>query len=237
MYGYGWLALQIDFGALNLALWIPSQISAFFALLTIGYAMAFAKSRKHTMFAMMCFNAFMIVSMGLLQNWPLLAVYCVAILRDVTILWREKHFPKNKPLAIANLLFFLVVIALVAYFTINWHASVALLFLQVGIQLASLFLVYGAWAKGDHLIRISRVCFCSLAIINDIMFSNIVGIAIESFAIVAVGVFYVKRLSKKQGVPTSQCNTQTAQTECGDSPTILGVQGVSTKESQTNKID
>jgi len=57
---------------------------------------------------------------------------------------------------------------------------------------AALFIIYGSWAKGVHLIRISRIVFCVLAIVNRAMRFDVIGIVIEVVCIVAIIYFYIK---------------------------------------------
>jgi len=203
----------VDFSDINLAFWIPSQIFALFALITMVYAMAIAKTKTKTVFAIIIFNLFMTVSVGLLENWVLMGIFAVAIARDIVFLWREKYYPENKVLSYLTLILFLVIVVVVAAFTVDWQSSSLRLILAIGIQLMALFIVYGAWAKGVHMIRISRFAMCALVIVNHLIYQNYVAIAIEVFTICAITVFYIKFFRNKstEGEPEDSSNVPSVQ--------------------------
>jgi len=185
------------FDDINWSLWIPSQVFAFLALIAMVYAMAISKTKTQTLIAIIIFNILMTASVAFLFNWLLVGIYSVAILRDLVFIWREKKHPNNKAISLATLFTFLAAAVIIAGFTIDWGQVPLELTLAVCIQLMALFIIYGAWAKGIHMIRISRFAFCSLAIINHLIFQNYIAIVIEVFAIVAIIVFYVRRRIKK----------------------------------------
>lgn len=162
--------------------------------------MAISKTKTKTMIAVIIFNAFMTVSAALLGNWLLMGIVFVAIFRDIIFLWREKKYPNNRALSYATLVSFWVIAIIIAGFTIDWIQPTPELILAICIQLLALFIIYGAWAKGIHMIRISRFAFCTLAIINHLLFQNYIAIIIETFAICAICVFYIK-FFKKKGTP------------------------------------
>jgi len=188
----------MDFSNINFALWIPSQIFAFFALIVMVYAMAISKTKTKTMIAIIVFNLLMTVSVALLFNWLLVGIYSVAILRDLIFIWREKRYPNHRAISYTTLILFLLISIVIAGFTINWQQLPLELTLAILLQLLALFIIYGAWAKGVHMIRISRFAFCILAIINHLIFQNYIAIVIEAFAICAIIVFYIKFFRKKQ---------------------------------------
>jgi len=192
------LLALIDLSGVNMPLWIVSQIFAFLALIVIVYAMVFSKTKTKTLVLIICYNALMFVSTALLSNWLLSGVYSVAIFRDLVFIWREKKHPSNKNLAVATLLFFWVISATVACFTINWGLPSLQLALAIVIQCLSFFVIFGAWAKGVHLIRISRFTFDVFAIINYIIFQNYIAILINLFAMASIIVFYVRYFGKKR---------------------------------------
>jgi len=189
----------MNFYDINWALWIPSQIFAFFALIVMVYAMAISKTKTRTLIAIIIFNTLMTVSVALLSNWLLVGIYFVAIFRDLVFIWREKKHPNNNALSLTTLFSFLIIAIIIAGFTIDWRLPSWELTLAVCIQLMALFIIYGAWAKGIHMIRISRFAFCTLAIVNHMIFQNYIAIVIEAFAICAIIVFYIKFFRRHSG--------------------------------------
>ena len=188
----------IDLSGVNLTLWIISQVFAFFALVTIVYTMIFSKTKIKTLIFVICYNVLMLLSTVMLANWLLVGIYSVAVVRDLVFIWREKKYPSNKNLAIATLFTFLIISVTVSCFTISWNLSALFLALAVTLQLLSLFVIYGAWAKGVHKIRISRFVFGILAILNHIVFRNYVAILIYLFSTASIIVFYIRYFRKKR---------------------------------------
>jgi len=182
-------------------MWIASQVFASFALASIVCAMLFSKTRKQILIFVILFNASMAVSSALVENWLLVGIAAVAVARDIVFLWREKYYPNNRRLEIGTLILFLAISTLVAGFTINWvpynpwHHVLAIF-----TQVAALFLIYGAWSKGVHLIRLSRIGLCIVFIINHILFQNYVSIITEVFALGAICAFYGRYFYRKRHV-------------------------------------
>ena len=188
----------IDLSGVNMSLWIVSQIFAALALVVIIYAMIFSKTKTKTLYAIIVFNILMIVSTALLKNWLPAGIYAVAIVRDFVFIWREKKHPINKNLAVATLVAFLIISTAVSCFTINWSLPSLQLALAVAIQLMALFVIYGAWAKGIHLMRISRFSLNVFYIFNYIIFQNYVALMVSTFTLISIIVFYVRFLEKKR---------------------------------------
>ena len=186
---------MINFDEIDLAFWIPSQVFAFFALVAIIYAMIFTKTKTQTLFAIIAFNIFIVISTALLSNWIITGISALAVARDIVFLWREKYYPGNRRISYATLFIFLALsIGIAVGLTIDWNLPTLELALALGIQVMALFIIYGAWAKGVHLIRISRFFYCSLVLINHIIFYNYIAIIIEAFAMIAIIVWYYRRL-------------------------------------------
>ncbi|MCL2570157.1 MAG: YgjV family protein [Firmicutes bacterium] len=169
--------------------WIVSQILASIALISIIYAFQ-SKTKARTMFFVAVFNFLMTFSVMLLSNWVLVGIYSVAVFRDLVFLWREKKYPKNTALSYVTLVVFLGASSIIGFFTWDWWFDTFIIVL-------GLFVIFGSWAKGVHLIRISRFVFCIITIINHIIFLNIIGVGIEVFVIVSITVFYIRFIKKK----------------------------------------
>ena len=198
---------MFNFDYVRWEFWIPSQIFAFFALIAMIYAMQ-TKSKAKTLIAVMIFNALMLISTALLWwqplfNWVLVGIYGVAIARDLVFLWREKKYPNNNKLSITTLIIFLSISVTVAGFTMNFSQDAWLLTLAIVIQCVALFIIYGAWAKGVHLIRISRIVGASIILIQHILFQNFTAIVVEVVSISAVILFYIRFFTQKKQ-PTMQ---------------------------------
>jgi hypothetical protein len=177
---------------IGLPIWILSQVFAFFALISIILAFQ-SKTKTKTLLFTIAFNSFMSVATILLQNYVLTGIVAVAVLRDITFILREKYRPDSKVWSYLSLFFFLALSLTVSLITATWWFDYLLL-------VTALFLIYGSWAKGVHLIRISRVAFCALVIVNHVINYNYVGIVIEVFSILSIAVFYIKfyRYIRKQ---------------------------------------
>jgi len=170
--------------------WITSQVFAFFALIAIIMAYQF-KKRKWTLSSVMAFNGLMAISSAMLSNWLLVGIFTIGFFRDGAFLLRERYYPNSRVMSHAVLYVFLIGSILVGVFTYRWWFDVPLVF-------ASMFVDYGSWSKGLHRIRISRLTWCSLVIVNHIRFYNVIGIGIEIFVIAAIAVFYIRYYHKKR---------------------------------------
>ena len=173
------------------ALWIVSQVLTLIALAIIVYGFQ-SKSKGKTLVCTAICNTFLTIAFILLQNWQAVGIFAFAIARDLTYFWRERKHPDNHKLSVATLWFFLIGAAIIAAFTIDWHAYTASLIIAVAWQLTAFFLIYGSWAKGCHVIRISRTMFGVLAIVNHVWFANWAGILTEGVIIGAIMLFYIK---------------------------------------------
>jgi len=169
---------------ISLNIWILSQVFTLFALISIVIALT-AKKKSKTLLFTIIFNAFSTVGSIFLQNWILAGIVGVATFRDIVFLLRETYAPDNKLLSLFTLILFLAISFTVSWLTNNWWFDFLLM-------AAALFIIYGSWAKGVHLIRISRIVFCVLAIVNRAMRFDVIGIVIEVVCIVAIIYFYIK---------------------------------------------
>jgi len=188
---------DFSFDEISLTFWIFSQIFALIALVIIIWAFQ-VKSKSRTLALIVIFNSLMAASTALLGNWLMVGIYCVAALRDVVFLWREKKYPDNRNISLATLLSFIIIAVAIAAFTIDWFADAPLLILAVVIQIMALFIIYGSWAKGIHMVRISRISFSIFVGINHVLFLNFTGVVIEAVSITTVTIFYVRFFAKKR---------------------------------------
>lgn len=177
---------------ITLPIWIVSQIITVIALIMIIFAMQ-AKVKTKTLILTILFNFLMATATILLQNWILVGIFGVAVFRDLVFIWREKYFPNNQPISYTTLVLFLVISTVVSLFTASWWFDYLLM-------TCSLFVIFGSWAKGIHLIRISRFVLSSLAIVNHIMFFNITGVVVEVFSLLAITYFYFNYFRMKRSV-------------------------------------
>ena len=164
--------------------WIASQVFALFALgaIVVAYQL---KKKSHTLVAVMSFNSAMAISSIMLSNWILVGIYSIGFFRDGVFLWREKYFPNNQKLSISVITMFMILSMAVGAWTFGWWFDVFLI-------MASMFVDFGSWMKGVHLIRISRLTWCTLVLVNHIRFYNYLAIVIELFIITSIMVFYWK---------------------------------------------
>jgi len=147
--------------------------------------MIFTKVKWQTQVAVIIFNSLMSVSVALQSNWIMIGIHGLAIVRDIVFILQDKFYPNNRKLSYSVITLFMTASIIVGVFTFGWWFDVLLI-------MASMFVDFGSWAKGIHLIRISRLTFASLAIVNFIVFFNPIAIGIQAFAITAVIIFYIK---------------------------------------------
>ena len=161
-------------------------------LIGIGVAIvAFqVRSKVDTLLFLGVANIFQAVSVGLLLNWVAFSIFAVTIVRSFTFAFIEHRARIDKPvpqqIQLALVIAFMVAVIVTVSTTFEWWLDFLLL-------MASLFLVYGNWAKGPHLIRISALVFDGLFIVNHAAvpdFPNIAGIVFSSLMIFTVLVFY-----------------------------------------------
>ena len=175
--------------------WILSQVFAFVALSCMFYSLQ-TKNKVRTLLATVASNLTMAIATALLFNWVLVGVLVVACFRDLAYLGlKKKPFPLKHPLSIATLIFFLGATTTAVLLTRgDWWFNWVLLF-------TSTFIVFGYWLRNIHWLRISRLIACIALIYNHIHFSNLIGIIMDSSAILSIIIFYivfVVRKNKKQ---------------------------------------
>lgn len=177
-----------------LPLWIASQV---FGFICVALAMwSFQTKRKaNTVLLIGIANIFSAVSLALLANWVVFSLISVAIVRSFTFYFIELRIEKGKPInrqiTLIFTLLFMVASIIPVIFTWTWWFDWVLL-------VCSLFIIYGSWAKGIHLIRIACFSYDALSIVNHIMFFNIIGLVQSILLTGSVIVFYVRYFIKKR---------------------------------------
>jgi len=183
-------------------IWVLSQVFALFALICIVIAFQ-SRSKDKTLLLTIIFNIFMTVSALLLKNYIIVGIVSIAVIRDASFLLREKHKPNDKILSYINL-----IVILIISFTVLIFVSTTLL--DYLLMVSALFLIYGSWAKGVHLIRISRVTYNILAAINHLYVGNYISILIECFTTASIIIFYIRLFIKIKQTKIISENNQTS---------------------------
>jgi len=172
---------------------IFSQAIGLIILGIVVYAFQ-TKDKSKTLWLLTGATVLGVVANILLLNWSIIIILAINIFRFPSFAILEKHEDK-KELRVVVLVFFLVVTAAaMAIVTVvadlHWFNWI----LMVGTLLS----IYGQWAKGVHLIRITNIVVSTLLIINAVMFMNIMGMLIETFVIISIIVFYVRFFKGKE---------------------------------------
>lgn len=170
------------------SLWIASQVFACAGLICIVYAYQ-VKDKVKTLVGIGIASLFGVVSFALLGNWVVVMLVFFAAIRCFVFAHIEKRNESGNPMnrrtsffiMLGFMLLTIIAVAIVREWWFDWI-----------LLLASCFLIYGNWAEGIHMIRISGLVYAFLAIINHVIVGNLVAIIIEVFAAVSIILFYVK---------------------------------------------
>ena len=203
-------------------LWILSQVFAFFALCCLVYAMVFTKKKWQTQLGVMGFNALMSVCVALQTDWVMFGIHSLAVARDIVFIWKDRYYPDNRAISISVIILFMTASVIVGIVTYVW-------WFQVFLICASMFVDYGSWAKGVHMIRISRFVFSALAIVNFLTFRfNPTGVVISVFAITSVIIFYLRYFRNRGKIGDASVAQQVAHVIGNDEVTGSNPVGSST---------
>jgi len=181
--------------------WLLSQGFGVVRLILVVIAWQVHKKSK-TMAIVLVGVAFSVGSNILLENWIAVALGSSVFIRFLVFVWMEVNREKLKKWMLWACLFGVWAMQIiVVYFTnngfwFNW------LFLA-----GNLLATYGAWAKGIHLIRITKIQLSILIIINAFMFRNLMNIIIEVMSLISVAVFYMRLARKRRSVEQGKKNT------------------------------
>jgi len=187
--------------------WILSQALGLISLGLVIYAFQ-CKSKTRTLicFSIGAFNG--TIATILLGNYVGAAIMLILATRNAAFAWLSYKGDKvPKSLSIVILVFFMVAATIAIYFTRVWWFDWVLMVLTV-------FRIYGTWRKGIHWVRLTGYPFCTALIINHIFFSNLMGVIIESFALISITIFYIRyfRSKKKETQPSQQQAEKEAET-------------------------
>jgi len=155
----------------------------------IGFSVR-RKSRTFLCFAIAWI--FGIVMFALLGDWIGVGLGISGLIRNCMFLFLETRKKEvTKVVSISALMFCLVLSALpfVIFHESDWLHWVFAVF--------AIATVYGAWAKGIHVIRILNVFYFSIFIIHSAYFFNISNIIYNSIMILTIFIFYVRFFTKK----------------------------------------
>jgi len=171
-------------------MWITSQIIGF-----AGLAMALLAYQAHkkvqTLVLFGVAFAFVAVSLAFLSDWPVVALNVVASVRSFTFAFVEHKGIQGKRLSLALMLTFMAVAIISVSLLWQWWLDWVLLG-------ASVFIVFGNWAKGPHLIRVSSAIYDGLVIINYVVIFNIIGIVQSVLLLGSVAIFYIRFFARRE---------------------------------------
>jgi len=202
--------------------WIVSQIIGFIAVVIGMYAML-AKRKTDTMFFAAISGLFLSLSLMLLLNWVVVAIFLMSSTRNFFFAWCESRREKGKEvkpqITLAATVVFMIATVVAVAFTWTWWFDWILL-------ASSLFIIYGAWAKGRHKIRIAFFTYDALIIVNYVVFFNPIGLVMSLMLMSATTIFYIRyfRNKKKKAQIANVSNVvldEPVTVENSDAPTVL----------------
>jgi len=169
--------------------WIVSQVFAFLALVAVVICFQL-KNKVHTLIWLGICNAFYMISVMFLANWIIAVIVAIAMLRSFVFAWidsrKEPVNPKASLAVMFGFMFALVLFTVFMMIYLDWW------WIDLLLLASSIFIIYGNWAKGIHILRISLLAYAALAIINHIFYLNAIAIIVEAVAILSIMIFYVR---------------------------------------------
>ncbi|MCL2569922.1 MAG: hypothetical protein FWE16_01810 [Firmicutes bacterium] len=176
-------------GDVELLPFIISQILGVVILAIV--AIAFQIKRKFLTLSLISLSTILALVMhSLLANWVVVALVIISLCRLVTYAWLEYMGKRiSQGISFAIMIFF-VILNVPAIVIIDTLVGVGVV--DWFVMAASMFLSYGQWEKGPHMIRISNITLSIMLIINSIFFFNFMAIAIEVFVLGSIVVFYFR---------------------------------------------
>lgn len=172
-----------------LYLWIPSQVLAAISLVFIVWALL-VKDKGKTLVLMSVHMIVMIVALCLLQDWILVGILSIAVMRNGVFYFFERRpgkVWKYSPF-FAMVFFSLATVAVVIAIALiegHWWVDWVLLGLSV------IFIV-AIWLRGIHFFRIVGLFYAAFIIYNYVVIQNYIGVFIEAVIIISIFMFYVK---------------------------------------------
>jgi hypothetical protein len=191
------------------ALWITSQVFAFFALVFTIWAWQ-VKEKIKMMLLVGLFSLFLAISASLLENFTLGVLFGLAAIRNFVFCYLDWRTSKGK--IVHNWLRY----SFAALFAIATVSSTVVLvyFVKVDtfgawlewlICVTLLGLIVGNVLEGTNLMRVSFIANRVFNIINHIYFNNAIAVIIAVSAIGSNIVFYIRQLYAWQ---KNRSNTQ-----------------------------
>ena len=187
--------------------WILSQVLSLCALVLLVLGIM-TKRKSMTVGLMAASFLLMAAATILLENYIIAAISLVALVRNIAYLLTEKYQAKlPKWFSHFVLATFMVITAATLSLIIVFLESWWLDWILLGL---GLFIVYGTWAKGIHLIRLSNLSYTVVVIVNHLVFTNLVGVAMEIIFMVSIFAFYVKYFRAKRVIARIESEDQNA---------------------------
>ena len=173
-------------------MFIASQI--FVGLAIICILISFQQKNKALLLVWLFLShIFQAVAFSFLGAWVGAALFFLSAARSITFACLDKYENKiARWISILVLFAFLAAAIVATIFTwVMWYDFV--------VMAAVLAFTYGCWAKGEHRVRIITVIYASILIGYEILVGNWAGIALRSIYILAVFIYYLRKLynSKK----------------------------------------
>ena len=167
--------------------YITSQVFAFFALICVVLAYQ-QKDKKKVLFLIAITNLFMVVSWAFLQNWITVAIVALVVVRLLLFNFLETRYKK---IHWSFLVLFLAVTGIVSWLT--YQNAYDILVIVAGVAFT-----YANWQKSVVVLKIFAVVCGALIIAYCAIQANYVAMALDSLAIISIGVSYVKHLLNKK---------------------------------------
>ena len=171
-------------------MFVASQISVALAIVCI--LISFQQKNKAWLLFWLCLShIFQAVGFSFLGAWVGASLFFLSATRSLTFALLDKYEAKiPRWISVSILLAFLTAATVATIFTqVMWYDFVVLA--------AVLAFTYGCWAKGEHLVRVITVAYASVLIGYEILVQNWAGIILRSIYILAVAVYYIRKLKTK----------------------------------------
>jgi hypothetical protein len=171
-----------------LPFWIVSQVFSFAAIVLV--MVSYQIKHKPKMLAVIGgANLTIALSAALLLNWVVVILMMSAGVRNFVFAYLGNRDSKGQKTAtwipFVLMIVFMISIVVPTWFTWDW-------WLDWILVLTSLFIIYGAYAKGIHKIRIAFLGYYAFVIVNFILFLDVIGIVRSALGLGSVIVFYVR---------------------------------------------
>lgn len=187
-----------------LYMWIISQVFGLFVIVSVFMTFQM-KKKTWILWGMAIANTMSVFMHAFLGNWAVAAISAVTALKSVSFIWTTKKEGKIPAwFSFSIFVFFSLFAAGAVAFThfgpmdnpnANWYDWVIL-----GAQIIANFT---QWRLGPHWIRASSALFSILAIVNNIMFLNVMGLINSGIKLTSIALIYI-RLGREKKLITNQ---------------------------------